>query len=482
MRNLKVNPWMPTSRWWFTEATWLVLPVGILLWGGFVSLFSPPADPRSRDLVRALTAGLAVSFALALLLQVRELNSTLFFAFYASFHLSLALPLAVACLTSGPWPAPSGRRLALFLAAFVAMIFFWEPAYVSSRLVTFLPFVHSPGAVPVVSAGILLLGAATLALLGSRVAPRLQPWLRPEWLLLGLFTCSAGFDFHGPTLSDHLRERYVAVNSAYRILSEEYPRGSYVFWVHPDNDNGISLASTKLWSGRLFTEKTFPDYDPISLLLPKEQTIIIPAPPGQGRAVLVQVEKMLTSPHLIVRAQRIIPIPGGPAAGIDLVCFSTTPIPIDPENPADGPVGKLLVDLRADATPPYPRILNVILYGPKKGEAISYAPGYPVFTRTSPDDHLAMNFMDLAPAPAGKVRQLSLIATMPAEGHCFCMVQTKDAQTLAEFQITKAGRTVYNFLLPPEVTNLRFYLKSTRESPTPLPTRIAIYEHTELPH
>jgi hypothetical protein len=478
MRNLKVNPWMPTSRWWFMEATWLVLPVGILLWGGFVSLFSPPADQRSRDLVRALTAGLAVSFALALFLQVRELNSTLYFPFYASFHLSLALPLAAACLTAGIWPAPSGPRLAFFLATLVALIFFWDPTYVSAHLLPWLPFVHRPSVVPMACTGLLLVAAAILVLLRSRFLPRLQPWLRSEWLLLGLFAFSAGFDFHGPTLSDHLRERYVAVNLAYRALAEAYPRGSYFFWVHPDNDNGISLASTKLWGGRLFSEKNFPDYDPDTLLLPKDQTIVIPAPTGRGREVLAQVEKQLTSPHLIVRAQRIIPIPGGPEAGIDLVCFSTTPIPVDPENPADGPLGKLLVELRADGNPPYPHTLNTILYGVQKGDAIVYAAGYPVFTRTSPDDHLAMNFIELAPARAGRVRQMSFIATMPADGHCYCMVQTKDALTLAEFQITSAGRHLYNFSVPPNVTNLRFYLKSTQESPTPLPTRIAIYENT----
>ncbi len=254
-----------------------------------------------------------------------------------------------------------------------------------------------------------------------------------------------------------------------------FPADSCRYWVHPDNDNGISLASTKLWGFRLFTLKRFPEHD--SANLSDDQTVVIPAPPGKGREVLTQVEKIIPQSRLTLARQRIIPVPGEAGTGFDLVCFSISRIPIDPEDPAGSHTAVTpLIELRADATPPYPATLGSNLYGPPRGETIAYTAGYPVFTRTHPDDHLATDFKSLQTAPSGLPREVSLIFTMPADGHAVCVVQNQDCATFARLELTKAGRTVHTILLPTDATSLRVYLQSSLDQPTPLPTRLVVYE------
>ena len=480
MRNLKVNPWIPTDRWWFIQATWLVLPVGILLWGLWQSAFSPPAEPRHRQLVRALTAALATSVALAFYLQVRELNATLSFAFYASFHLALALPLAAACLVSTPWSTITARYFAGTILALLAAVFFWDAELISKHLQPMLPFVSRLTAMPLFLTCTLLAGATLIAICRRRFAHSWWRIFRPDLLLVGLFVCSIAFDFHGQTLSDHLRERYTAVHTAYRTLEREFPAGSYRYWVHPDNDNGISLASTKLWGFRLFTLKRFPEFDTVTSS--DDQVIIIPAPPGRGAEVLAELPRLINGPRLELINQRIIPIPGAAGNGFDLVCFTARRTLIDPESSPEGLAGaKRLVELRADSVPPYPAGMYNIFYGTKRDDTINYAAGYPVFTRTHPNDHLAIEFVDLQPAKPGVTRELSLIATMPANGQCSCMVQNKEGKTLAQLTFTKAGRSVHMIQIPFDISNMRIYLYSKLDRPTPLPSRIAIYELPQQP-
>jgi hypothetical protein len=275
-----------------------------------------------------------------------------------------------------------------------------------------------------------------------------------------------------------LKERYATVNEAYRTLAEEYPLGSYRFWLHPGNEDGVSLAATKLWEFRLLTERRFPDID--ASLLPAKQTIVIPAPLGQGEKVLAQARKALRSPLVRLNGQHIIPIVGDHGIGFDLVCFKFKRIVIDPE--AGSTALKPLLELRSDGQTPYTDRMYKIMADPSRGEPVNYSAGYPVFTRSGPNDHLATDFVDFQPIAPGEIRELILIVNMPADAHCFCMVQTKEATTLAQITFTQPGRTVHTIPVPAGAKNLRVYFKSTEASPTPLPSRLTIYEiHAAAP-
>ncbi len=474
----KTKSWIPADRWWFTQATWLVLPLGGILWGAWRAAFSPPAHRRQRELIQALTAGLAVSFSIAALMQAREINATLSVGYYASFYLCLALPLAAACLAPPAWQPADRRWLAACLVALVAIVFFGNTTAVSNRLYATMPFLGRAGAAPLFGAGVLLLTAAVISA-GRRYHPRaLRAWARPELLLLGLVACSLPSDFHGPTLSDRLKERYAAVHDAYRTLAREFPAGSYRYWLHPDNEEGVSLAATKLWEFRLLTPARFPEID-VSVL-PARQVIVIPAPRGRGAEVLAQANKILRSPLVKLNHERVLPIAGRAGIGFDLVCLTFERILIDPESGSSP--SKPLLELRADAQPPYPARLNKILADPTRGEPVDYAKGYPVFTRTAPNDHLATEFVDFEPILPGEFRELILVVNMPAAAHCFCMVQTKEATTLAELTFTQPGRTIHTIPVPATAKNLRVYFKSTKASPTALPSRLTIYEiHATTP-
>jgi len=485
MRNLKENPWIPKDPWWFTEATWLLLPVGAIGWGLYCSFVIPPPDDRKRLLVRSLTVALAVSFSLALILQLRALNATLSFSYYASFHLSLALPLLVVCLASSGRPAVNSGAWLLATLALIALITLaWDPQSVSHHLFEILPFLHSFRAVPLLLTIVLLLCAALTARMTRARSPSgiLSAWSRPEWLFLGLFACSMSYEFRGIPMADRLKERYGAVHAAYRLLAHEFPMGSYRFWVHPEVPDGVSLASTKLWGYRLFSLKEFPEFETVNLAaITARQTLVVPSPPGRGPEVLLVAERALKAAQYDMSDRRVIPSPGEAGTGFDLVCFSIDRQPIDPEAvpaksaPSEAAPADVLIDLNFAAARPYPLTLAHNLYGSKHGNDIDTAKGYPVFTRTDQRDHLATEFRPLRQAEANETRQVSVVAIMPAGGNCVGVVQVDDCQTIAQIAWSKPGRSVHTLPLPAGAKSLRLYLQAGDDAATPLPTHIMVY-------
>jgi hypothetical protein len=481
MKGLKVNPWIPKDRLWFTQATWLWLPIGTLCWGAYCSLISPPAEERGRGLVRSLTTGLAVSLLLAGFLQVRELNATLSFSFYASFHLAFALPLLAACWkgtlpsrSSGAWLLATALALAVIAVA-------WPSGTAVTWLFRFLPFTRAANAVPLAITGLLLAGSALAAFARRRLADRAPAWLRPEILLVGLFICSMPIDFHGAFISDRLRERYESVHAAYRVLAREFALGSYRFWVDPGlRDDGISLASTKLWGFRLLTLNRFPQYDPGNFAaLGEKNFLVVPSAPGHGTETIATATQVLRLANYDLVDARVLPVPGAKGTGFDLVCFRIQAIPIDPEGSGVGTIpAEVSLDLDFRSTPPYTQTLGWNLYadGAVAERAMDFSKGYPVFTRSDPRDHLATPFKELHPLPAGASRQVSIVATMPAAGDCVGVIQIDECVTIASITWTRPGRFVHTITVPADAKTIRLYLQGGTDQPTPLPTRITLYE------
>ena len=472
VKDLKNSPWMSANWLWLAGATWLVVPVGTLLWGALCSLTKRVAHSEHGRLIQALTAALFVSLAWALMLEFK-FNGVLDYYFYASYHLCLALPLLALLCWAGVEPsqrsASAAGTLILTLLAFVVA---GKPLSAWHALKPLAWLGSSNVTLPVLAAGVFLLLGLMTAL---HVLPGgLRRICRRELLVLGLIVCSISSDFYSPPISDRLRERYRMVHDAYQALAREFPQGSYIFWHHPYEKSGVSLGSTKLWQYRLLTLEPFPKFAPYRFT---EKTVVIPCPPGRGRESLEIARKVLAQLRIDLADQRVLAVPGDAGLGFDLACFSMRSQQFDPEHLTDGATSvKILLDLRFDAIPPYTSSLQANLYGLNHGAAIVTTSGYPVFTRTDPLDHLATPFITLAAPKPGVLRHLSLVVIMPAEGRTKCIVQTEGYQEIAQLSLHAKGRSTHLIVVPADRASLRIYLQGDTDQPTALPTQITIYE------
>lgn len=474
MNNLgEKNPWRPSDWLWLRDANWLVLPAAALLWGIFAAWVRPATDERTRQLTRALTLSLAVALLLSVILQVRGLG-VLAYNYYASFLLCLSVPLLLACLATANRTRPASLGWLLSLPALLAiMVLAWDRDPAIRWLFHDLPFLH-----PLHSSSLLVVFLLLVALASAINAVRRSrtgmpyAWLRPELFLAGMFLCSMPVDFQNHNNSDRLRERYASVHTAYRTLAREFPAGSYRFWLHPDEPDGVSLASTKLWGGRLFTLDFFPKFTANALASTHEdQTLVVPSPPGEGPAVLATATRVLRQAGYTLISSRVISLPGEAGTGFDLACFSLHPAPLAPgQFKEESLATEALLDLKFFSPQPYIQLLGRNLYGRNTAQAIDTSPGYPVFTRTDPRDHLATNYQ-----PLQGPRQISVVATMPADGHCIGVIQIENCQTIAQIGWIRKGRFVHTITIPEGATSIRLYLQSTQDGPTALPTRITLY-------
>jgi len=470
---LKTNPWTAANWQWLYGATWLVLPFGTLLWGMKVSVAASTGGSENRQLARALTAALFASLVWALIIQVKGVGTLLLY-YYASYHLCFALPLLAVLCWQGTEPA---RRsvvwTGLLIVALITFSFVGKPLIGWSSLVPFHRLVRTPEFIPLLVAGLLLV----LGLLGSlRVWPAaIRRGWRPEVLLMGLVACSTFTGFHGHEISDRLRERYSLVYKAYRVIAREFPQRSYNFWIHPDERNGISLASTKLWGYRALTVQPFPELGPKRFT---DLTVIIPCPPGRGNEIVATAAKVLANVGVDLTAPRIIPVAGAAGLGFDLACFSMQKMAIDPNHPPAGikpPV--MLMAFLAAGDSAYTRRLGHVIHDPTKVRVLDLSPGYPVFSPSTPLDHLATQYQ-LCPNP-GQTRHLSIVTEMPIAGNCFCGVQDQEFRHIIDLKLTKQGREVHTVSLPPESTSLRVVFECPQAASTALPTHILIYDIPE---
>ncbi len=464
------NPWAPRNWQWALGATWLVLPVAALLLGLLRSVFSPCTDASTRRLILALTVGLAVSLGVALILECRNI-AVLAYPFYAHAHLCLALPLLVlvCCPDSpgrNPWVRPATAIAGLLLVVLAGNTLRLGPGSRSLEGVIGIP---EPGATPVLLGGLQVAGAAWLFF---RSRPRSLPGA--ELLLAGLVACSFPLDFDSPGLSDHRRQRYVAIHSAYQAISREFAPGSYRFWEDVNYREGHALASTKLWLYRLFTEKPFPEFTVPNLSC----TLIVPGAPETGPQILKRAKESLQARGVTLASARILKVPGDAGTGFDLVCFTMQMPTVDPEDPVHALTARsLLVDLRFDAAPAYTATIEQNLYGPRTIKSIDLSAGYPAFTRTDPRDHLATPFKSFSRPKPGASRNLSLVIIMPASGpDTRCIVQSDGFAELARLSLNKAGRTVYSLVAPADCQRVRLYFQSGTNAPVPLPLRASLYE------
>jgi hypothetical protein len=482
MKNLKANPWMPKDRLWFTEATWLVVPVVAFLWGLYKGILSPAKDPRMRQLTWALTVGLAISLAGATYMHLRALNATLNTSYYTTFHLAFALPL-LACLTCAS--TPSWPRLAACITMLAAVSFCWTSGAINQLLWQRLPFLHSAPSVPL----FLLLALLAAAVIVDWLM-RIGRWGRPahifghpEILLLGIFFAATPNGYNADTDHDRLSERFVAIKSAFDVLAKEFPRGSVRYWVHPECTDGASLASTKLWGFSLFSLNKFPDYELANLQsLTARQTAVIPALPGHGPETLQTAALALSRAKFTVTKSRIIPIPGDNGIGFDLVCLSIREQVLDPETEPDSAKWATpLMSLQDSPSTSYLDGLAHNLYGARRGAVIDRSSGHAVFTRTDPRDHLATPYLALRPLSPARPRLMTIVGAMPTAGQCTAIVQIDGYRTIAQIDFSEPGRTVHTITVPPEAAEIRIYLQSDSDAPTALPTKILLYELTTRP-
>jgi len=468
------NPWTPKSWAWAIGAIWLVMQVGALLCGLFRTLVNPSPDAGERRMTLALTVGLATSLGVALIFELRGMG-VLSLYYYTSFHICFAAPLLVlACTSPGASGHPRWLWVAGTMTALMVFILVSNSLAHSKTLFTFFSFLKTPQPIPLLVAGLLLVAAAVVVLVrrytGRPLLPRL---LRGELLVLGLLICSQFDGFHGPEISDHLRERYRGVHAAYRIVGWEFAPRSFRYWIDGTHRDGISLASTKLWGYRLFTLKLFPEFDQPDL---SGVMIILAGAPGKGAENLARTYEALAARDLEPVSPRIIPVPGKAGAGFDLVCFGMRLLPYDPEKSLNRSTTSEAFASYTSAEPdPYTRHLGSVTTGPRNGELVTTERGYPVFHRTDREDHLATLYTPLPADVSGLSREFALVVEMPADGACTIIVQDDQFRGLQNVRLTQAGHSFYNFSVPADAKGLRVVLASYEAPETPLPTRFTLY-------
>jgi len=476
-KNVAKNPWMPTNAHWVLAAPWLILPFATFLWGAWCSVVSDAGHSKPRPLLRSLTAALGASLGLATLFELRHMVSVLSLYYYASFHLALALPLLTLCC------ANTFQRLLRFgsaaaLGAAVAVItLFAKPVGQWSCLSFLVSVLHHYEWIEVAGAAALVL-AGVAAMLAALRFPKLG---RPTAvaLFLGLIMLSSPPGFHGREISDRLRERYAVVYKAYDVIARTFPPGSYIYWVHADERNGISLASTKLWGYRLLTLEPFPQLGTIQFIekTVAERTIIVPAPIGRGQEVIGEGARALAAVGREMDSPRIIVVPGDAGLGFDLVCFTLRKLAIDPEYPAPGakPAVMLLAYLAYGASP-YTGALRAESNGETRPAELDSSRAYPAFQPSAPGERVATQFHLFAPPGNGQAREVSVLTIMPAAGNCLCTIQDEYFHQFAQFPLTKEGRSVHRFELPADATRLRVVFQGPPNASLALPTQIRFYE------
>lgn len=464
----KTNPWSAANWLWIYRANWLVLPAAVLLWGLRQSLRPAENSEARLRLLRALTGALFVSLAWAFYVESKGVGVLLYY-YYASYHLCFALPLLAALC----WPATDGvkeRVRALVLVVVLAIFcFVGNPPALWQSLVPLHRLLPTPEAAPwLVAAALLLVG-----LIGSFVrGPRFLTLLvRPEVLVLGLFACSMSMGFRGYEISDRLRERYMLVYRTYWQIAREFPRGSYLFWVHPKERNGVSLASTKLWGYRMITDKGFPE---LGETYYTDKTLIIPCPTGEANATFATAQALFDGWSISLVNRRIIPVRGDAGVGYDLLCFSMEKRPLDPDRlPPGAKPPTLLLAFVAGAGSPYPSQLGVALQNPGPGKGLSQRDGLTRFTPSAPQDHVATHYQ-ICP-PADRERVLSIVTEMPAAADCVCVVQDEDYHEIARFVLRAPGRLVHRAVLPANARQLRVIFECPDQPSTPLPSHVLFY-------
>lgn len=467
---VKTNPWSASNWLWIYGANWLVLPAAVLLWGLHRSIASLGRTCDHTRLVQALTGGLLVSLSWAFYVETKGVGVLLYY-YYATYHLCLALPLLAALC----WPAPGPRRnwsLPMVLAGVLAAYCFTgNPPALWSALAPLHRLLPTPEAMPwVVAASLLLAG-----LIGHTLhrPAWLRALFRPEVLVIGLYACSMSMGFRGYEISDRLRERYMLIYRTYWQLAREFPRGSYLFWVHPKERNGVSLASTKLWGYRLITDKGFPE---LGSTYYTDKTVIIPCPVGEADATFATAVSLFSNWSISLIKHRVITVRGKAGLGYDLLCFSMEKLPLDPDRlPPGTKPPTLLMAFLADGPHAFAKSLTTTLSNPDPRYGFTQQDGVPRFNRASPDDHVATPFHACPPDPAGQERVLSVVTQMPAEGACVCLIQDEGGRTIGRFELHRAGRDVHRVILPPETRQLRVVFESREQSCTPLPTHVLVY-------
>lgn len=464
----KTNPWSAANWLWVYRANWLILPAAVLLWGIRQSILPAEKSGARTRLVQALTAALFVSLTWAFYVESKGVGVLLYY-YYASYHLCFALPLLAALC----WPTTDGwiarlRSLALVVALAV-FCFIGNPPAIWQILIPLHRFLPNAEATPwLVAAALLLVG-----LIGSFIrGPRLVHLLvRPEAIVLGLFACSMSMGFRGYEISDRLRERYMLVYRTYWQIAREFPRGSYLFWVHPKERNGISLASTKLWGYRMITDKGFPELGDAYYT---DKTLILPCPVGAAEATFATARTLFDGWSINLVHRKIIPVRGDAGVGYDLLCFSLEKRPLDPDRlPPGMKPPAMLFGFVADGASPYPARLGVALQNPGKDKGVSQRGGVTIFTPSTPQDHAATYFQICPPADGERV--LSIVTEMPAAADCVCVVQDENFRAIARFVLREPGRAVHRAVLPADARELRVIFECPEQPSTPLPSHVLFY-------
>lgn len=468
------NPWYIDSWEWTVRATWLVVPVGALLWGVWARWSARTdrnADGRS-ELVASLTEALAFAIGVSFILQLRG-SMVLAMSYYASALLSLALPLVL--VLGSTTVTESGRRTITLLTALGVALMGWSavwgnPPTYSEAFKWLRDLSGASGAFVWLALGLVAITAWLIHRLRVRL-PMLQA-VPPLFLVWALLFLSLPRSYHHVSHSDRLRERYLAIHDAHAYVMGNFEPNGYRFWIDRSFPDAVSLGSTRLWQYRLFDLASFPEMTAPDTL---ECTVIVPARPGEGESVLAQAREAVLTRRLQPADVHIERIPPRAGIGFDLVCFKLERLQIDPHNPPSFvPTPVMILGLEYDGPNSYAKSLEVVSADPQKPAslALDSHPGF--FRPQSPDDYAVTEIKFFPPTTSGE-RHLVMVIYQGGANPCHLTVRSQTQGDLFSQDLPGPGRHVLNVAAPAESSSYRIRFSSPNGEPASLPSNLLLY-------
>lgn len=462
------NPWYVEGWQWMVRATWLVIPVSALIWGCYRAYFRPLQASQNQRLLRCLTSSLGFAWLVGLILELRG-SQVIGLFYYASSMLALALPLLLLLLGSGDHRKI--RTMVTSLAGFALLAFL---VLVPDPLV----YLHSAkwlkelaGA----SEAVLWLGWAILLAIfcGGTLMTRGTLLNSPIFGILivsGVVYLSLPRTHRHFSYADRLKERYQLIHETSRFVDENFEPDHYRFWIDSGFSDSATLAASRLWGYRLWTNRSFPEIDAVSL---SHRTILVPRPPGDAALALQQMATALERIGLEPTNTKVHHIQSGNGIGFNLIQFTPIVAQYDPTRPKlHGPTPIMIAGFEYSGEHSYTRSLGIFAHngGPARIENSAQAP---VFHRGTPIDYAFTNFRPL-PANSSQ-RRLGLVIYMNTPGDLTLTVEDDFNRQFEVWDMQGPGRHYRIIQVPNDASFYRLRLYSKQAEQTALPNNINIY-------
>jgi hypothetical protein len=103
--------------------------------------------------------------------------------------------------------------------------------------------------------------------------------------------------------------------------------------------------------------------------------------------------------------------------------------------------------------------------------------GFPIFTPQTRQDHAAVEFVALEPAPEGRVLEVVMEGGPQGDAYCPAILQDQNYDRLTTIWWRGGGTSRRAIAVSPDVTRVRVVFQSQRLRPARLPKRVQLLDH-----